>query len=1434
MSSKVNYGKAQADFIKLIRQSIDEKEEHFFHDKDWRMLTVKGGRYIGLGSKKMEVTSFYVKPVAAWVPHLLIPGYVPSCPNCKVPRWVDCKNSKWITTPRILYGLRCHRYLDTKMYYCSGCTNRFAGYNLKTMEIDAKRLIGFFGFNLSRQFAIDEELYSMIVNLGEEATATIHKQLAQNVKDKYFDDFQYYLYSVRNNQVMTVSRNTTLHDATQATLDPHLQPIQKESEDKRNAKRLEMILQAKRVELRRATESVDDPIDFKNLLWTKKQRNARAMMLPNMGVSKLKKLISYQILNAKMLLQYNDVDGNFVDTRGRSSLEIWKSVVSDEYQKREAALEAATVEFNLADHRYQSARAILQEHSMEKENLQLAEVDLPTVQCSPTLPPMFSTMTDNGGYNARFLSMKRIDSVLNTEFQHRKPVQLGKMYGLSGQILKMDFNYKLAKKVRVWNGRGISFRPYKCIVTIQNEDGLTVFWKLLKGAESMTDISNDLKSLNQRLVANNLRLLGANTNPLNTRYGQVLAVYVDNCCNVSKKLQEIFRHAEIKLDAFHWLQRWNPEMQDSTSKQAGLFRSFMSTALFPVPPAEFKLAKLEVAKKLGREPTTQEVFRATTGSIPPPEILETRVQSVLVHCMQEDWKIDWQLSQQKISENLPGSTINSPPVPCKFFKRSKKFNELVSKQMSHIRLGCLSDPKHISVKRKDPRSGNVRTARGTNSNEADNLHLDRITGNAIGLTRSERLMWVFFERNNFRKQVLRLGEEDYGTVKTEVLALINSLARDIGYIDLQLPFPKASHPSYVNRFNESIGFDLQEPPLSTLDAEDDGNVDVIHDNDVTGAAATDITDDAEEDDHLESPNDITTEELLDDVSCPIEVREASHIAAITEIIAPAILQKKENTLESFLRVTGNRGWIPFNMSPGKKDALDLAEQALFLELEKEFNPNVAPSTRHGYKNFETLWNTKVYERFHELVMGDEQVVLIRPKSAQQLKEYYLHLKDIEAISLFVNESNPSIKNFNIMKQSRLQMPTSIPPVASQPIQFLEQGPRPFGTATLSANPGIGMSAIENRITNESKNDLPLNKQVQGLHVSSAPWILSQSVPHSVENPLLGYNYQKFCPKCGFRKKDHVKWEGFANWEGFGQTCTRNYCAKCNRLDKFHDDSDGKMGPYCRATGNTISITSPHNEWYRSIATTTRRRRKRHKVAYGATTIKPISVVTMKQAPSAEPPPEAVLSPTPVPAAAEPRNPVPLSLVRQWTLKLNEEQSVDYAMNIHDDENHKLVCEFGGGISYRSLKRLRPGIWLNDEVMNGYLSWITQQRNKTCQKMGLRKCHVYHSFFMGHMTAMECDGGIKEEYNYKAVKRWSRKVPNGNIFELDKLLIPINRLNVHWVLVVVDIQQFTIKFYDSYTEYNNDDHGLDDNDPYKRPDKKYLDLVEKYLCDEYEK
>ena len=74
-----------------------------------------------------------------------------------------------------------------------------------------------------------------------------------------------------------------------------------------------------------------------------------------------------------------------------------------------------------------------------------------------------------------FLSKYRIDSIVTTVFNHRKAFIEAKMMGLLASILKIDFNYKLASKIRVWTKQGHSFAPFKCLVTVQNEDGLTVF-----------------------------------------------------------------------------------------------------------------------------------------------------------------------------------------------------------------------------------------------------------------------------------------------------------------------------------------------------------------------------------------------------------------------------------------------------------------------------------------------------------------------------------------------------------------------------------------------------------------------------------------------------------------------------------------------------------------------------------------------------------------------------------------------------------------------------------------------------------------------------------------------------------------------------------------------------------------------------------------------
>lgn len=158
------FGTAQAMFIKETRASLDGNAKAFLKGKDWRNITPCGGRHLvgTLSSSPLSADSFYVKPIAAFVPHVLLPNHTPSCPHCECSKDVETFGGKvkWIKQPKILYGVSSHRYLDTKLYYCSGCNRRFAGYDKKSMQLDAHQWAGYFPFNLSSQFAVDDELYS--------------------------------------------------------------------------------------------------------------------------------------------------------------------------------------------------------------------------------------------------------------------------------------------------------------------------------------------------------------------------------------------------------------------------------------------------------------------------------------------------------------------------------------------------------------------------------------------------------------------------------------------------------------------------------------------------------------------------------------------------------------------------------------------------------------------------------------------------------------------------------------------------------------------------------------------------------------------------------------------------------------------------------------------------------------------------------------------------------------------------------------------------------------------------------------------------------------------------------------------------------------------------------------------------------------------------
>ena len=62
-------------------------------------------------------------------------------------------------------------------------------------------------------------------------------------------------------------------------------------------------------------------------------------------------------------------------------------------------------------------------------------------------------------------------------------------------------------------------------------------------------------------------------------------------------------------------------------------------------------------------------------------------------------------------------------------------------------------------------------------------------------------------------------------------------------------------------------------------------------------------------------------------------------------------------------------------------------------------------------------------------------------------------------------------------------------------------------------------------------------------------------------------------------------------------------------------------------------------------------------------------------------------------------------------------------------------------------------------------------------------------------------------------------PGNNLFRLDKLMIPINITNTHWLLACVFLKENRVQIYDSFPP--------DDDDR-----QYWLDVIKKYLSEEY--
>ncbi|XP_057956918.1 ubiquitin-like-specific protease ESD4 isoform X2 [Malania oleifera] len=102
--------------------------------------------------------------------------------------------------------------------------------------------------------------------------------------------------------------------------------------------------------------------------------------------------------------------------------------------------------------------------------------------------------------------------------------------------------------------------------------------------------------------------------------------------------------------------------------------------------------------------------------------------------------------------------------------------------------------------------------------------------------------------------------------------------------------------------------------------------------------------------------------------------------------------------------------------------------------------------------------------------------------------------------------------------------------------------------------------------------------------------------------------------------------------------------------------------------------------------------------------------------------------------------------------------------------------------------LRPGAWLNDEVINVYLELLKERERREPTKF--LKCHFFSTFFYKKLISG------RSGYDFKSVRRWTTQRKLGySLMECDKIFVPIHK-EIHWCLAVINKKDEKFQYLDS--------------------------------------
>lgn len=122
-----------------------------------------------------------------------------------------------------------------------------------------------------------------------------------------------------------------------------------------------------------------------------------------------------------------------------------------------------------------------------------------------------------------------------------------------------------------------------------------------------------------------------------------------------------------------------------------------------------------------------------------------------------------------------------------------------------------------------------------------------------------------------------------------------------------------------------------------------------------------------------------------------------------------------------------------------------------------------------------------------------------------------------------------------------------------------------------------------------------------------------------------------------------------------------------------------------------------------------------------------------------------------------------------------------------ERNKRYIEKFRIPIGTSDLFRVRPGLWLNDEVINFYMNMIVD-RSKKEHPNEPQKILVHNTFFFPQLSK----GG------YKSVSRWAKRlgVFGEDLLKLDYMFVPVHVSKTHWCLAVANFKLKRFEYYDS--------------------------------------